>query len=452
MRPVRSASRSGRPWPFRNRQPTNDPRTSFQAHVLGTRSQRAFFIDGLFASASDVVVVSFLTVYAIALGASNTEIGWLAIANGLAGVAALSPGAWIAERTRSRKLVVLLSSGGIGRLTILLMAAAPLAMRHHEAVIAVIVVTGVRWFVGSLGHPSWVSLLSDIVPLDLRQLYVSRRMLGIAAVAAIGAPLTGFFIRFTGGVDHVPSFQWALLIAFGLGMVSTYFYSRIEEAPRLPHEARRGGSTRALLGDRGFMQYLGGTLLLHTTTMIAGPFFVAYLVRDLGANAAQVGILATVDAVSAVIGQYFAGGLAVRFGSPRLLHGSMLLLPLLPLLWFFSTDPWHTTVPHLIGGAAWAMFNLAAFNLVLEFAPEENLPRYAATHQAMVLAATLIGPVIGTLIVAAYGIKAAMLISAAGRVVALGVTAWPRRGGGPARPTLAAPTPARRRRPGGPPL
>jgi len=165
-----------------------------------------------------------------------------------------------------------------------------------------------------------------------------------------------------------------------------------------------------------------------------------------------VGILATVDAVSAVIGQYFAGGLAVRFGSPRLLHGSMLLLPLLPLLWFFSTDPWHTTVPHLIGGAAWAMFNLAAFNLVLEFAPEENLPRYAATHQAMVLAATLIGPVIGTLIVAAYGIKAAMLISAAGRVVALGVTAWPRRGGGPARPTLAAPTPARRRRPGGPRL
>jgi MFS family permease len=439
VRVVWFSTESDRRWPFRNRAPANHPRTSFQTKVLGTRSQKAFFFDGLFSSASDVAVLRFLSVYAIALGASNTEIGVLAIGNGLAGLIALSPGAWLAERMPSRKWVVLLSGGGVGRLAIFFMAMVPLFLVEHTAVLALIVLAGVRSFAGSIGHPSWVSLLSDIIPIDLRAFYISRRMLGIAIVAALGAPLVGFFIRFTGGIESVSAFQWAFLISFGLGAVSTFFYSRIEEPPHPLGAARPRGSTRAMLRDRGFTRYLAGTFVLHATTMIAGPFFAAYLVRNLGANAAQVGLLGTIDAGSAVVGQFIAGWLIVRYGSPRLLKGSMFLLPLLPVLWAVSTSPWHTAVPHLIGGAAWAAFNLAAFNLVLEYAPEENIPRYAATQQIMVLAASFIGPVIGTAIVAAYGIKTVMVVSAVGRAAALGVMAWP---AGAARvPSLPIPEP-----------
>lgn len=251
-------------WRFRNHAPTNHPLTSFETRVLGTRSLRAFFVDGLFSSASDVIVVRFLSVYAIALGASNAEIGLIAIANGLAGIAALAPGAWIAERARSRKLVVLLSGGGLGRLCVLAMALVPVMLADHRAVLPLIVLSGLRWFAGSVGHPAWVSLLTDIVPVDLRRLYVSRRMLGIAVVAAIGAPLVGFLIRALGGVSSVEAFQWAFLLAAALGFVSTFWYARIEEPPR-PAEGRAAGSTRAMLRDRPFVQYLAGTLLLHTT-------------------------------------------------------------------------------------------------------------------------------------------------------------------------------------------
>lgn len=425
MRGAWESTRSGRPWQFRNRRPTHHPRTSLETRVLGTRSLRAFLIEGLLASAYNVIVLNFLSVYAIALGASNTEIGWLAIANGIAGAAALWPGAWLAERVRLRKLAVLLTGGGAGRLTVLLMALAPSLLAHNEVVIALIVLTGARWFAGGLAHPAWMSLLTDIVPLDLRRLYISRRMLGMAAVAAIAAPLAGLLVRLTGGVSSVGAFQWLFLIAFGFGAVSTVFYARIEEPPRPAGQARPRGSTRAMLRDRGFMRFLTGTLVLHSSTMIAGPFFAAYFVRNLGATATLVGALATVEAVSSVLGQYAAGRLAVRRGSVWLLKLSMFLMPVLPLLWAASTRPWQPLVPGLLGGAAWAAFNLASFNLLLEYAPEENLPRYAATHQSAVLASSLIGPVIGTAIVAAYGLRAAMLVSAAGRVVALGVMAWP---------------------------
>ncbi len=437
LRAVWLSTRASRPWRFRNRRATNHPRTSFETRVLGTPPRRWFMVDGVFASASDVVIVRFLSIYAIALGASNAEIGWLAIANGLAGALALAPGAWIAERVHSRKLVVLLTGGGVGRVALLLMAGAPLWMANHQAVYALVVLTGLRWFAGSLGHPSWISLLSDIVPVDLRRLYVSRRMLAIAVVAAVGAPLAGFAIRWLGGVDSVSAYQWVFLGAFVLGVVSTFAYSRIAEPPRPPHAERPRGSTREMLRDRAFVRFMGGTLLLHSFTMIAGPFFAAYLVRNLGANAAEVGILATVDATSAVVGQYLAGGFAMRWGSMRLMIGSMFLLPLLPLLWAVSQQPWHTAIPNLLGGGAWAAWNLAAFNLVLEYAPEDNLPRYAASHQTMVLAASLIGPVIGTAIVAAYGLRAAMVVSAIGRVFALGVMMWPGGGGAAAEESAA---------------
>lgn len=383
-----------------------------------------------------MIILNFLSVYAIALGASNAQVGWLAIANGAAGAAALLPGARIAERARSRRWVVLLSGGGVGRLCVLLMAIAPALFGNHEAVLALIALTAVRWFAGSLGHPAWMSLLTDIVPVDLRRFYISRRMLGMAAVAAIGAPMAGLLVRFSGGVSSVGAFQWAFLVAFGFGAMSTLVYSRIEEPPRPTDQAKSRGSTRAMLRDRGFMRFLSGTLLLHTTTMIAGPFFAAYLVRDLGASATAVGALATVDALSSVVGQYAAGHIAVRYGSLRLLKGSMFLLPLLPLLWAVSTSPWHPLLPNLIGGAAWAAFNLASFNLLLEYAPPQNLPRYAATHQSAVLASSLIGPVIGTVIVASYGLRAAMLVSSAGRVVALGVIAWPGAGAAPPPATV----------------
>src|SRR5690606_39117322 len=161
----------------------------------------------------------------------------------------------------SRKLVVLLSGGGLGRLCVLAMALIPVVLADHRAVVPLIVLSGVRWFAGSVGHPAWVSLLADIVPVDLRRIYVSRRMLGIAVVAAIGAPLMGFLIRALGGVSSVEAFQWAFLLAAALGFVSTFFYSRIEEPPR-PAEGRPAGSTRAMLRDRPFVQYLAGTLLL----------------------------------------------------------------------------------------------------------------------------------------------------------------------------------------------
>jgi MFS family permease len=434
-------TRIGERWRFRNRLPTNHPRTSYQTRVWGTRSQRWFFVDGLFASASDVIIVQFLSIYAIALGATNAEVGLLAIANGLAGILALTPGAWIAERTPSRKLVVLLAGGGAGRLAVLGMALTPILMREpHEGVYMLIALTFLRWFAGSSGHPSWVSLLADIIPIDLRRFYVSQRMLGITIVAAMMAPIAGWFIRIVGGIE---GFQWAFFIAFGLGVLSTLAYSRIVEPSRPATIERPRGLTGAMLRDRLFVRYLASTFVLHTTTMIVGPFFAAYLVRNLSATTAEVGMLATVDQVAAVAAQLGLGLIVARYSTERMMRWLMLAMPFIPLLWLPATEPWHAILPHIVGGSTWAMYNVIAFNLMMDYAPSHNIPRYAATHQMTLLAASFVGPVIGTVIVATWGIRVAMIVSGLGRLLGGAILVLPVRTAAatPAAVTSAAPDP-----------
>ncbi|MQC18122.1 MAG: MFS transporter [Chloroflexi bacterium] len=403
-------------WRFRGRSFADHPRTSYQTRVFGTRSQRWFFADGVLGAIVDVVPVQFLAVYAIAVGATDAQVGFLSIATALAGVLALAPGARISELTNSRKWVVLWTNAGFARIALLAMAFAPvLAARPQEAVYVLIVSAFVRSFMTNVSHASWVSLLADIVPLDLRRFYVTQRMLAITVAGALTAPVVGFGIRALGGLR---GYEVVFALTFLVGLAATYAYARIDEPVRPPRNERPAGSTRGMLRDRRFIRYLLALLLLNATTMIVGPFFMAYFVRDLGGSVSDVGLLATLEQAVAVGAQFLLGLWVTKFTTERLFKVMMFFPALVPLLWLFAGEPWHAAFPFAAGGLIWAVYNVATFNLLMEYAPNENIARYAAVQQIVVLFASLAGPVLGTVIVAIWGIRVAMIVSTVGRLVA----------------------------------
>lgn len=404
-------------WRFRGGpRADNHPMTSFQTRMLGTPSQRWFYFEGILSSITDVPAVQFIAVYAIALGASDAEVGLISIATGLAGVLALIPGIRIAEIANSRKRVVLWGGSGVARLALLVIAVAPLFMPSlHVAFWLVVGAVFVRSFMQNVSHPSWVSLLADIIPIDLRRFYVAQRMLAITVSAALAAPVVGFTIRFIGGVE---GYQWVFIASFLVGSVAWYAYSRIQEPPRPPQAERPKGSTRGMLRDRLFIRYLMALLLLNTTTMIVGPFLMAYFIRDLHASVSDVGLMATLEQSAAVGGQFLLGMWVTRVSSERLFRWILFFPALIPALWFVAGEPWHAAFAFAAGGLVWSIYNVAVFNLLMEYAPNENIPRYASVQQIVILFAQLLGPVIGTVIVATWDIRAAMVVSFAGRLLA----------------------------------
>lgn len=378
------------------------------------RSQRALFADGLLASASDAAL-PFLPLYLVFLGATATEVGLLSIAGGLAGLVALVPGAWLAQHARSLKAVVLLGGGGVARVGLLALAAVPLAFDGQRAVAAILVVAGVRALVSMVAHPSWVAVFADVVPAEARAKYAAHRSLGVSLVAMAGVPLMGLLVSGIGGIS---GYQVAFLVATALGFMSTACYAAIRE-PRDREVGVASRGYRSMLVDASFSRFLLTTGLLHTSSLIAAPFLIVHLSRDLGASPALVGTLATLEAVAAVGGQAVVGGLMTRFGSRRVLIGAMAPMPAIPLLWLGITSPWHAAAPYLLTGIAWSMCNLATFDLLLQSAPRSELGSYAAAQQAMVLLAGFLGPVVGTAIIGVWGMPALFLVSALGRALAL---------------------------------
>ena len=71
-----------------------------------------------------------------------------------------------------------------------------------------------------------------------------------------------------------------------------------------------------------------------------------------------------------------------------------------------------------LSGFVWAGYGLSSFNLLLSLTPPAQRARYTAIYQVSVFSSAFIGPLLGSALAAALGIRPLFWISAAGRVIA----------------------------------
>ncbi len=383
------------------------------------QGMRMFWWDGLFAWFSETIVLQYLALYALAFGASDSQIGLLAALAALSAAAAFFPGARLAERWGRKKLIVVLCGGGAGRLLILALAVFPFFSKGGDMVYAIIALAAVRGFVTNLGLPAWTALGAEIVPVGMRGRFFSWRNMGLGLGGLVSAPLAGLAIRQFGFAE---GWQVAWVIAFVAGMISTSFYARIPEPePRERGEEGRGDGAPpfgALLADRTLLAFCGTALVWNLFLYIPAPFFNVHLVKNLGGSAAWVGGLAAVMSLFGLLGQAIFGKMVDVRGARWVMVLTGLAIPALPLGWFFVQAPWQVIFINALGGVAWAGYNLGAFNLLLNIAPADARPRYAAAYQTMVFFSAFLGPLVGGFLAEAYGIRLLFVLSAAGRMSA----------------------------------
>jgi MFS family permease len=405
----------------------------------------AFFYDGLFASASDNIVITYLTFYLIALGASNAQIGILSSISSIVAAIMLLPGAFLVERFGRRKDITVWFGGGIARIVLLFLAILPLSLDGQAAVMVAIVLTILRDAFGNLAYPAWMAMIGEIVPLAGRGRYFGMRnfVMGIAGMAT--TLLMGEAITRMG---QPVGYQLALGLAFVIGMISTYAFAQIHDPnPRplpQPPPAEKGAKPSPLTFLRDIWQHPGFLKLSLTAIVwnfglnIAGPFFSVYMARELQVTPTLIAVNSTVSTVASMAAQLFVSRWADRWGARRLQLVSGLCIPVLPFAWVFITEAWQIIPVNTIGGALWGVYGLASFNLLLELTPEAQRARYSALYQNVVTVALAGGAAFGSLLITHFGFTAVFLGSAAGRFLAALLFAWLLR---PARPS-ALPHPA----------
>lgn len=384
----------------------------------GRRGRRLLWLDGLVSNISESFVLNFINPFALALGATNGQIGWLSALTNLAAALALFPGARMAERSRRRKPLIVWTGGVAARLALIAIAVAPLIFPGPAAIYALIALVALRAFVGQLAYPAWSAMLADLVPTGIRGRYFASRNIALAAAALIFTPLAGGLAEAI-GLPH--GYQVSFLVAGLVGFAATVIFARVPEPlPQISSLAagRAEGAWTILRTHPRFAAFTAVAFVWNLALMVVGPFFSVYLVVNLGASPTQIGLLAAVNSVANIVGQRLWGRLNDRRGATWVMRVTGFMIPLLPLLWAFAPNPWFLMPVETLSGFLWAGYGLASFNLLLSLAPAAQRARYTAIYQTAVFSSAFVGPLLGSVFANTIGIRPLLFLSFAGRIVA----------------------------------
>ncbi len=394
------------------------------------RRMRWFWLDSFFANSSIGFYATYIPLFALAHGASNAQVGQLAAIASLLALIALFPGARSIPFFGSRKLMVLLFPGGLGRVALLGLACLPFVIRDPlQAVVAVILLNGVMSFANSFGTPAWTSLSADIVNPHVRGRFFAHRGQAINLVTLTAVPFAGWLIKTAGGLTGHPfaGYQLAFALAFLIGAVATWCYAHIDE-PEAAAEAARTLPLAAILASLRrspiFLGFVAATLIWNLGFQISLPFFNVYLAGPLAASTTTVGLVNAVMPLTALFSQRWMGRLIDRRGNAWVGTFCALPIPLFPFFWMFVTQPWHVIPINIGAGIFWTGFNLATFNLLLELAPAEARADSAALYQFVIAVATVIGPLTGGYLADAFGFRATFGVSAVVRLLGALAFVW----------------------------
>ena len=363
--------------------------------------------EGLFSRAMEGITGGvILAAFALALGASDLEIGLIAAIPFLAQLAHL-PGVALLARFPDRRLLAVSYAAG-ARALFLLIAVIPfldLPVRPLTVLIALLVLYAV---LATLSGASWQVWVRELVPRDRIGAYFGRRMGILSAVGLVTLLAAGQFL--TWWRDTFPGQELArfsILFALGglLGFLSAYLLSRAPSVPGQVVPARDlGESLRRPFRERNFRRLLVFLGAWGFAANFALPFVTVVLLRTLGYSLAVVTLLAAFSQVANIVGFRLWAPLTDRYGNKPVLFVSASIFLFAMIAW--ALLPKVATTPvlaaifvlHVFFGLATAGLDLASNGVVMKLASEEALPSYLASASIVKAIATGVAPLLAGLV------------------------------------------------------
>jgi len=151
--------------------------------------------------------------------------------------------------------------------------------------------------------------------------------------------------------------------------------------------------------SKNFRHFLLFSGLMHSAVLVAGPFFVIYLLQDLHLAHWQYGTWLA----AGIIGQFLTlpawGQFGDRFGNKALLTFTGLLVAFLPMLYLFGTAwPFLVTV-NFFGGVVWAGLGLGLNNYVFDVVQPTDRGKAVAISSIVNGIGWAMGTVIGSVLI-----------------------------------------------------
>ncbi|MBI4313107.1 MAG: MFS transporter [Chloroflexi bacterium] len=371
-------------------------------HVPTRRIERALHLstlEGMFFGAMQGAGEHFTSAYAIALGASNSQLAALVSLPQLLGALSQAVAARLSTYIRRRKrwLVLFALLQDFTWLPILFLGFAGLGDGY-----------AVYWLIGvlcaytafnSIAAVVWSGIMAEAVPDRIRGRYFGgrSRWVTVAHMASFwGAGTLLFALREHG----LAGFGIVFGLAFLFRAVSAGLFTTLLE---LPQESRHNHS----LGLWPFARQLFTTNLgratlyvfcLSFTTNLASPYFTPFMLRDLNLSYMAFTLLELATVFASILAVTHWGAAADKAGNQKIMRICGILVAVVPLLWLVSRNVLWLGFAQFYSGVVWAGFNLVSVNYIYDATTPENRLAYLGYYSAGVGVAVALGALAGSLL------------------------------------------------------
>jgi MFS family permease len=393
------------------------------ARTVEGRNLRNLYAETTWFGLLNGLVATFVSVFALRLGATTAQVGWLTALPALVNVVWLIPAARLIERQRQR-LPLILRAGLLQRLGYLVMALMPFLVVTGR-VEALIVINTLITLPTAVISTAVTSLIPDLTSPERRGEVISVRWL-ILSIAATAAALGGGKL-----LDLMPvPLNYQVLLGAGavLSLLSLRYLRRIQVPdgvlarrtirPKIRYAWRRlRQSLASIWSHRSFMRFTLAAFVFHWGLFLPAALWSVIRVRDLGASDTWIGLIAVVIDASTIAGYFYWGKAIARRGDRWVLvvtafgvvAYSLLTAAVPTIAWMIPTS--------IVGGLAWSGCNLALFNVMLGACPDENRPTYVALFTALMNVTAFAAPLLGAALSDWAGIRIAFVVASGVRVV-----------------------------------
>jgi Na+/melibiose symporter-like transporter len=160
--------------------------------------------------------------------------------------------------------------------------------------------------------------------------------------------------------------------------------------------------------------------VLVVWNLVLGGIFgilVLWATRTLGLSSAEYGLLALGSAVGGLLGALAASAIRRRIGSGRALQLSVVGLMTTLVGMGLTVDPVLAGALFALNGAASVIWNIVVVSLRQSIVPAELLDRVQGVFLTCSRGVQFVGTLLGGVVAAAWGLRAPLLLAAAGLLV-----------------------------------
>ena len=391
------------------------------------RNIRLLYWDMAFQGIIAAGATAYLSVFAVRLGASTLMVGLLSSLPALVLVLSAVPtGRFVARCTDLKRLVV--RSSLAFRVFYLITALVPWLFPGWAGA-GIVLIWTVAAIPTNLVEVSATAALAEAIPPARRAQVISTRYAIHAIVAAMTLPWVG---RLLDSVSFPLGYQIVFTGSFLAAMASTFMFAQIripdqvvplETRRRVPTMARvRGGLAELRLGG-AFAVYLLSITVFRLGLALPRPLWSLLWVNELHLTDGDIGQASTVVYIFSILGYFWWGQVAGRFGHGPVLIAATLGLAMYPLITSLAYGLSTILLASCFGGFFTSAYTLATFNVLLALAPPEKRADYVALNAVSVNMMALVGPMLGSGLAEWLGLRTALLLGAGMRFLG-GLLCW----------------------------